>query len=137
MADVLNNFAITHLAQWILGLSPDDPAPEVMLFVNDEDVTCTTVIGDLTECALAGYSRKVLTPGNWIIADPVACVVECSYGFVEFDMTAGGVTIYGHAVLDGGVADNILWAQTWTTPFEVPAGGGIVKIFPFYPSEQC
>jgi hypothetical protein len=137
MADVLNNNAITALANYILGQTTSAPEPKLLLFVNDPTVDCETEIGDLTPCSATGYADAVLDPDTWIVALPVACVVECSYGAVSFTLTdnGGGQTVYGHAVYDDVVG--VLWAATWDTPWVIPAGGGVAEVFPFYTSQQC
>lgn len=137
MADVLNNNAVLILAKYILGLSPNDTDLYLGLFVSDYDFAADATPADFTECTLAGYARIELTAANWTVGTPAGAVVECSYGAVTFTLTSGGQTIYGHWIMDENAGGAIMWGQTWTTPFSVPDGGGVVKIFPFYNSEQC
>lgn len=138
MADVLNNSAISFLAQYILGKNPIDPTPSLGLFVNNHAPVCTDTILAFTECTCGGYGRIVLVPGTWTVPAAVACVIECTYPYVEFVLTdnGGGQTIYGHFVIDT-TSGQILWAGQWATSFAVPTGGGIVRVYPFYYSQQC
>lgn len=137
MADVLNNNAITALANYILGQTAETPVPKLMLFINEETVTCETEIGDLTPCSATGYAPATLDPDTWVVALPDACVVDCSYGSVTFTLTddGGGQTVYGHAVYDDVLG--VLWGLTWATPWVIPAGGGVAVVYPFYTSKQC
>lgn len=138
MADVLNDYAISLRCDFILGIAHPNVAPSLMLFVNDETITCASLLTDLTECTAGGYARITLVPGNWTLDSSTPCIIEGSYGACVFTLTdnGGGQIIYGHAVVDT-VGDEILWAQLWTTPFTIPAGGGVVEVFPFWTEEQC
>lgn len=138
MADVLNDYALLMRAHYVLGIDTMAITPALMLFIGDIAVACDTTITDLAECTCAGYARHTLVPGTWTVDATTPCVVTASYPSVVFTLTndGGGQTIYGHAVIDT-TGDEILWAQTWTTPFAVPAGGGVVEVFPSWADEQC
>lgn len=137
MSDILNQDAVTLLAEYILGLAPSTPVPLLGLFVNNVTIDCETDLADLTFCTAPGYAAITLVPGTWIIPAPVACVVDCSYGTETFTLTGngGGQIVYGHVVYDTILG--ILWGLTWPTPWTIPAGGGIAQVSPFYTSEQC
>jgi hypothetical protein len=137
VADILNQDAVTLLAEYILGVAPSDPVPLLGLFVNNVTIACTTDLADLTFCSAPGYAPITLVPGTWTIPAPVACVVDASYGLCEFTMTGngGGQIVYGHVVYDTVLG--ILWGLTWATPWTIPSAGGVAQVFPFYTSKQC
>ena len=138
MADVLNNYALDQRLQYTLGIGNLAIVPKLRLFVSDDTIACDSSLLDLTACTAGGYADVTLVPGNWVIDDSTDCIREASYGSVVFTLTdnGGGQTIYGHVVYDDEGSE-ILWGQTWTTPFEIPAGGGVVEVFPFWNEEQC
>lgn len=137
MSDILNQNAVTLLAEYMLGLAPDTPVPLLGLFVSDTVIDCETDIADLTFCSAAGYAPITLVPGTWTIPLPSGCEVDCSYGACTFTLTdnGGGQIVYGHVVYDTILG--ILWGLTHDTPWTIPAGGGVAEVFLFYLSKQC
>lgn len=137
MADVLNNEAISFLAQAITAQDPAPPALACGLFINDYAIACDTVLSDLTVCTATGYAEYDLTAGDWTIPSPAACVVDCTYPGITFTLTddGGGQTVYGHYIRDTG--RNIFWARLWDTPWVIPSGGGSAVVYPEYISKQC
>lgn len=93
------------------------------------EVDHTPVEGDVVtsydEVAGGGYA-KISLLANWTIAgDPT----EGSYPQVSFDFT-GAATVYGYYVTSGN--DSILlWSERFSDgPYNIPSGGGSVKITP-------
>lgn len=93
------------------------------LFTNNLTPTDSTVIGNVTECTIAGYSAITLTGSSWTVAT-VSGISTASYPEQTFTMTAAA-TIYGYYVTTLGGA--LLWIERFTgAPFNLPSGGGSV-----------
>lgn len=136
--DVLNEAAVGLMAEFMLGIA--QPAISIVyhLFVNNVTVSYATVIGDLTECTAPGYASQAAPDAGWS-GSVSAGVANYTHPDLTFSMTGPGSpaqTVYGHWAEDSTTGD-ILWAQTWATPFAIPAGGGAVVVSPTWQDEEC
>lgn len=89
-----------------------DTSPEALtliLYSNNVTLTESTVIGNLTECAIPGYAAKSLTRAGWgsaVSGDPS----YIPYGTAQtFNFTGSG-TVYGYA-LKGTTSGTLYWAE--------------------------
>ena len=103
---------------------------KLILYTNNYTATETTVIGDLTECAVAGYAAKslqgVASALAWTIST-ATLITTASYPEQEFTITTA-VSCYGYAVTNSAKSV-LLWAEYFTgAPFTLPAGGGSIKV---------
>lgn len=103
---------------------------KLKLFTNDYTPIESTVIGNLTECVVAGYAQKSLTGtvsgGTWVIST-LTNITTASYAQQEFLPTTA-VSCYGYAVTNSA-GTTLLWAERFTgAPFTLPAGGGSIKV---------
>lgn len=103
---------------------------KLKLYTNDYTCTETSVIGDFTECVVAGYAQKTLlgtaTAATWVVS-AAANVVTASYAQQEFLPTTA-VSCYGY-VVSNSAASVVLWAERFTgAPYVIPAGGGSIKV---------
>lgn len=137
-ADILNEEAIDLMAQFILGMSPTGPTLVFHLFVNNWEVGCTDILSDYTECTAPGYASQAADSAHWT-GSTVSCVAGYTHPNLTFTFTgpgSPGQTIYGHWVGDVGTS-RVFWAQSWATPYVIPAGGGSVVISPSWSDKQC
>lgn len=104
-------------------------ALNVMLFTNQYTLECSTdAMSVLTPLSVSGYAAKSLTWANWTYnQDKTNCIMVFSYPTVSWTFTAGGQTIYGHAVYDT-VVGMFCWGKNWPTPYTIPAIGGQVQL---------
>ncbi|MHB8735440.1 MAG: hypothetical protein ACYC6M_09085 [Terriglobales bacterium] len=138
MADVLNNAAIDRLARWILGLAGAAPALELRLFQTPVVVTNQTVESQLSEVTAPGYAPVGLVAANWS-GSTTGGIAVYNYPVIQITFTGQGVpaqTVYGHWIRDTLTAQ-LLWAQTWVTPYAIPPGGGSVFLTPTWQDQQC
>jgi hypothetical protein len=138
MADVVNTDLISRAALWTLGINNALPNLELRLFVNNITVTCETVLGDFVQCFAPGYNNVALVPGNWD-GSTADCVANYAYPQITFTFTGQGDPpniVYGHYLVDVDT-DDIWWAQNWTTPFEIPEGGGTAKVTLTWSDHEC
>lgn len=99
---------------------------KLKLYTNNYVCTETSVIGDFTECAVAGYAQKSLTAGSWVVST-LSNITTASYAEQEFLPTTA-VSVYGYMV-SNSAASVVIWAEQFTgAPFVIPAGGGSIKI---------
>ena len=99
---------------------------KLKLYTNDYTATEATVIGGLTECAVAGYAAKALATGSWVVST-VTNITTASYAEQEFAITTA-VSCYGYMVTNSA-ASVLLWVERFTgAPFTLPAGGGSIKV---------
>lgn len=103
---------------------------KLKLYTNDYTCTETSVIGDFTECVVAGYAQKTLTGtvsgGTWVVSTATN-ITTASYAEQEFLPTTA-VSLYGYVVTNSA-GTTLLWAERFTgAPFVIPAGGGSVKV---------
>lgn len=137
MADVLNNDAISRIANMILNQGVAEPVLYCALFVNEETVTVTSNFVDFVEPTAAGYAAFELNPADWTIST-VAGICNAVYDQFSFVLTndGGGETIYGHLIFDFTTGE-IMWGQNWATPFVLPANGATITISPSWQDSQC
>ena len=103
---------------------------KLKLYTNDYTCTETSVIGNFTECAVAGYAHKTLlgtvTAGTWVIST-LTNITTASYAEQEFLPTTA-VSCYGYMVTNSA-GSVLLWAERFTgAPYTLPAGGGSIKV---------
>ena len=136
--DVLNLYIMNLIAEYVLGNQPPYPIPNIMLFENNVQVTCATVLTDLDELVAPGYAAITLDEVDWTYSSQ-PCYVSATYPQISWTLTGPGSgtgTIYGHAIYDSK-GSQIMWAQTWPTPFVIPAAGGTVTVAPSWQDQQC
>lgn len=135
--DVLNNNAISRIADMILNQGVPEPVLYCALFVNDETVTVASGFTDFVEPSASGYAAFELNPADWTIST-VAGICNAAYDQFDFVLTdnGGGETIYGHLIFDFATAE-IMWGANWTTPFILPANGATITISPSWQDSQC
>lgn len=138
IVDVLNNYAINLIAEYILGQAPGTPVLEYNLFESDTTVYVDSVLSDFTLLSAPGYAPIALTAADWSVST-VSGICNATYPDITWTLTgpgAGSGIVYGHIVYDtyGG---GILWAQQWDTPFTIPTNGGTVTIAPSWQDSQC
>jgi hypothetical protein len=96
------------------------------LFSNNYTATNGTIIGDLTECAVSGYSAITLAAATWTVTTATN-ITTANYAEQTFTLTTTG-SAYGYYV-SNSANTVLLWAETFTgAPFALPAGGGAIKI---------
>lgn len=99
---------------------------KLKLYTNDYTCTETSVIGNFTECVVAGYAHKILASGSWVIST-LSNIVTASFAEQEFLPTTA-VSCYGYMVTNS-TGSVLIWAERFTgAPFIVPAGGGSIKV---------
>lgn len=98
------------------------------LFSNNYTPVEGSALANFTECNASGYAAKTLSGASWTVATN-AGTTEASYAEQTFTFTAAQ-TVYGYYVTDSG-STKVLWAELFTgAPFNIPAGGGSVKVTP-------
>lgn len=136
--DVLNNYAINKIAEYILGVTAELPTLVYALFAEEETVTVTSVFTDFTYLVAPGYADLQLNAANWSIST-VAGICNATYPQLTWTLTGPGTgsgIIYGHVVYDN-VTQGILWGANWPTPFTIPANGATITISPSWQDSQC
>ena len=98
---------------------------QLHLFQVDHVPAEADTVTSYDEVSTGGYASKSLDATWNISGDPT----EGSYPQVSFDFT-GSATIYGYYVTDNG-GSILLWAERFSdAPYNIPSGGGSVKITP-------
>ncbi len=104
---------------------------ELRLFANNIVIDEDTVLGDLTECAFAGYAAVPLVSSTWL--DPITDTGRAlskydtaAQQWTNSDSSAAGV--YGYYVVDTD-SGTLLWAENFTSPISV-AVGGTLEVWP-------
>jgi len=127
MALLVPNVGEAEMLKRILGQTTTDVV--VKLYSNSYVPLETSVVGDFTENAEAGYASATLTAASWTVAgDPT----EASYAeqsFV-FDAAASTANVEGYFITN--VAGTIvLWAEKFSDgPYTIPTRGGTVFVIP-------
>lgn len=136
--DVLNQVVLDRIARWVLGLADEQPALELHLFAAPWNFACDTVLANLTECTAPGYLPVALSAGGWN-GGTAECISAFAYSAVPFVFTGPGVPgeiIYGHWIGDA-LSGDVLWGQSWTVPYTIPAAGGTIYLAPSWSDRQC
>lgn len=95
------------------------------LFQVDHTPVEADVVTSYQEVNTGGYTEISLTAAWTIAGDPT----EGSYPQVSFAFT-GAATVYGYYVTNGD-SSILLWAERFSDgPYNIPSGGGSVKITP-------
>ena len=135
MALVVPNTGDVLLLKYIVNqLSQDGGAGPVggervlRLFSNNLVPAKSTVLSDITETTLTGYTAVTLAGANWTVYTSTAGTNSAVYSEQTFSFSTS-VTIYGYYVTD--LSSNLLWVERFSTaPFTLPAGGGEIAITP-------
>lgn len=99
---------------------------KLILYTNNYVCTETSVIGDFTECAVAGYAQASLASGSWNVTTTTN-ITTVNYAQQTFSPTTA-VSVYGYAVTNSAKSI-VLWAEQFTgAPFVIPAGGGTINV---------
>ncbi len=101
----------------------------IKLFTNSFTIVEGTVVGDFTEATAAGYPAGglILTQGSWTVAND-AGTSSGTYTQQTFTFT-GSETVEGYYITDLA-GTNVLWAEEFVAPANIPAGGGTLRITP-------
>jgi len=97
------------------------------LYTNSLTPVEGTVVGDFTEATAAGYAAKTLAEGSWTVA-VAGGISDATFAQQTFTFTAAE-TVEGYFITDVG-ATEVLWAEKFAAPANVPSGGGTIKITP-------
>jgi len=98
------------------------------LYSNNYTPVEGSTLASFTACTAAGYAAKTLTGTSWSIVTTTG-TTEASYAEQTFTFTAAQ-TVYGYYVTDSAVTV-ALWAELFSgAPFNIPSGGGSVKVTP-------
>jgi hypothetical protein len=136
MSLVVTNDADVLMLKYILNVIGQDgnTAPSggerlIRLFTNNLTPIKTTVLGDITEASVDGYSAITLSGGQWTISS-VSGINSATYSEQTFSFNTG-VTVYGYYVTTMELSPNLLWVERFSTaPYTIPAGGGQIAITP-------
>jgi len=101
---------------------------KLKLFTDDQAITEGMVVGDLTECAAAGYAAKTLTGASFTVAT-AGGVTTASYAEQTYTFSASA-TIYGWYLTnnDGSI---LLAVEKWDAPITI-VDSGTIAITPEY-----
>lgn len=123
-----------------LMLQIDNTATYVLrLYVNNYTPTCASVLSNFTECNLAGYAAKTLSPSQWT-GDTVSCISQYSYPTQTwtFDSyTASQNTVIYGWYLENTDTSNVILAEQFATPYTVPYEGGQVLLTLTWNDQNC
>ena len=111
--------------------SAGDPGGErvLRLYTNNYSPAKSTVIGDLTETTISGYTEITVTGSNWTVATSGG-TNSAVYSEQTFTFTTAA-TIYGYYITTSELTPSLLWVERFSTaPFTLPAGGGEIAITP-------
>lgn len=98
------------------------------LYSNNYTPVEGSTVASFTECTASGYAAKTLTGSSWSITT-TSNVTTASYAEQTFTFSAAQV-VYGYYVTDAANAI-VLWAELFSgSPFNIPSGGGSVKVTP-------
>lgn len=101
------------------------------LFVNNITPGATDVAGTYTEMSTLGYAAKTLTTSSWTVTN-VSGSATAAYAQQSWTFTAGtSVTIYGYFVIDS-TTGILLWAERFSAPIAVDAGGDALRLTPSF-----
>lgn len=91
------------------------------LYFNDPTISQSSVVGDFSEVAAAGYSAVTLSGASWTFSTATA-----SYPEQTFTLSTNA-TAYGYYVTT--TSNDLLWAERFTNaPFNLPGSGGQIAI---------
>lgn len=98
------------------------------LYSNNYTPVEGSLLANFTECNAAGYAAITLTGASWTVATTTG-TTEATYAQQTFTFTAAQ-TVYGYYITDSG-STILVWAELFTgAPFNIPSGGGSVKVTP-------
>jgi len=101
---------------------------KLKLYSNNYTPVEGSAIASFTECTASGYAAKTLAGATWTITTS-AGTTQAVYAEQTFTFTAAQ-TVYGYFVTDTA-GTGLLWAELFTgAPFNIPSGGGSVKVTP-------
>jgi hypothetical protein len=98
---------------------------KLILYTNNYTPTEGTVIGSLTECAVAGYAAITLATGSWNVTTSTN-ITTANYALQAFTPTTA-VTCYGYGVTNSAKSI-LLWAEYFGSAYTLPAGGGTINV---------
>jgi hypothetical protein len=100
------------------------------LFSNNLVPAKSTVIGDISETTISGYTAVTLSGVNWTVSTSTAGTNSAVYSEQTFNFGTAA-TIYGYYVTTTEMTPSLLWVERFSTaPFTLPAGGGEIAITP-------
>lgn len=101
---------------------------KLRLFKNNYTPVEGSTVAAFTQASAAGYAEQTLAGASWTVATSSG-VTEAAYPERTFSFSAAE-TIYGYYVVDAA-GTTVLWAERFDgAPFNIPAGGGSVKVTP-------
>jgi hypothetical protein len=98
---------------------------KLILYTNNYTPTEGTVIGSLTEAAVAGYAAIALASGSWNITTTTN-ITTVNYAQQSFTPTTA-VTCYGYGVTNSAKSI-LLYAEYFGSAYTLPAGGGTINV---------
>ncbi len=136
MAAIVTNTAEILMLQLLLnivaqdgGTPPTGGNRRLRLFSSNTTPTAATIIGELTETTIAGYSAITLTGTSWSTTT-TAGVGLAFYSQQTFTFTTEA-TLYGYYVTTADVSPQLIWVERFTDgPYELASGGGNVGVTP-------
>lgn len=87
MALTIVNSAELFMMDLLTNKSSTFQAYTLRLFSNNATISGTSVVADLTQCALAGYAGVALTAASWSSATTVSGKASTAYPTVTFNFT--------------------------------------------------
>lgn len=103
--------------------------PVLKLYTNDKTPADGDILSEYTELDKAGYSARTLTGANWTITAAGGATGYAEFAQITFTLT-GQCTAYGYMISNAGET-GCMWAEKFSDgPYEIPSGGGSIKITP-------
>jgi len=101
---------------------------QLRLYTNNFTPAETSVNGDVTECAVAGYSALALATTGWT----VSTVTDTSAAFFaqQTFTFSTSTTIYGYHYTHPSDSGNVLIAEKFASAFTFGDGGGKLEFVP-------
>lgn len=127
MAQVLTQEGALLKQRTIIGLAPVMGQPFLHLFSSAHNAahTDTEATFAAIEAAVSGYSPKLMSTGQWVLA-PIADGAQMTYPLLTWNFLAA-VTIYGYWLSDN--SNTYSWlAETFANPFVFGPGGGTFSL---------
>jgi len=96
MALTIVDSAELYMLELLLGKSTTPQSLTLRLFTNNATISGSTVLANLTECTLSGYSALALTSASWSSAVTASGKGSTSYPTLTFNFTnVSAGNIYG------------------------------------------
>jgi hypothetical protein len=129
-SDVLMlKYIVNQLAQ-DGGSGPAGGERILRLYTNNLVPSKTTIISNITETTISGYTAITLAGTSWTVSTSTAGTNSAVYSEQTFNFSTA-VTIYGYYVTTTEMSPSLLWVERFSSaPFILPSGGGEIAIIP-------